>query len=170
MIIDNRTKEIKVVGKAHQGLYYLIDHLSGNVPASWLEIEPPKNSTTLTSSSNLATPTPAFTELDKWHHRLGHASAAKLKLIPCVQPFMHQPSKVCITCPMSKFTKLPYPLSDSHAKQPFALVHIDIWGPYKEFTRGKYKHFLTIVDDNTRHTWIYLLQFKSDALSAIQTF
>lgn len=30
--------------------------------------------------------------------------------------------------------------------------------------KGKYKYFLTIVDDNTRHTWVYLLSQKSDAL------
>jgi len=34
---------------------------------------------------------------------------------------------------MAKFTKLPYDVSSSHAAEPFALVHIDIWGAH-----GKY--------------------------------
>lgn len=71
---------------------------------------------------------------------------------------------------MSKFVKLPFSLSESRAKAPFDLIHIDIWGPYRVCTRGKFKHFLTIVDDNTRNTWVYLLQHKSDSLSALETF
>ncbi|GKB65306.1 retrovirus-related pol polyprotein from transposon TNT 1-94 [Tanacetum coccineum] len=67
-----------------------------------------------------------------------------------------------MSCPMAKFAKLPYALSDSHALEPFNLIHIDIWGPYKVATNGKYKYFLTIVDDFSRATWIYLLVQKSD--------
>lgn len=66
---------------------------------------------------------------------------------------------------MSKFTKLPFPLSKSYASALFDLIHLDIWGPYKEVTRGKYRYFMTIVDDHTRHTWVYLLQHKSDSLT-----
>lgn len=176
VILDNETKELKGVGKAHQGLYYLIDHISGNVPESWLNASPQKvfvPDLTNSSCSSVASVDSHFTEaseLGKWHHRLGHASAAKLKFIPCVQPFLNLPTKVCVTCPMSKFNKLPFPLSDSHAQKAFDLIHIDIWGPYRVYTRGKYKHFLTIVDDHTRHTCVYLLQYKSDALTALQTF
>lgn len=101
---------------------------------------------------------------------MGHASAAKLKLIPCVKPFVNQPAKICVTCPMSKFTKLPFPLSNSHAAVAFELIHIDIRGPYKVCTWGKFKHFLTIVDDHTRSTWVYLLQFKSDTLFTLELF
>lgn len=71
---------------------------------------------------------------------------------------------------MSKFTKLPFFLSNSLASEPFELIHMDIWGPYREYTRNKYRHFMTIVDDNTRTTWISLLEFKSDSLSTLETF
>ena len=37
-------------------------------------------------------------------------------------------------------------------------------------TRKKYRFFLTIVDDCTRTTWVYLLQYKSDSLSTLETF
>ncbi|GJU93505.1 cysteine-rich receptor-like protein kinase 8 [Tanacetum coccineum] len=75
-----------------------------------------------------------------------------------------------MSCPMAKFAKLPYALSDSHALEPFNLIHIDIWGPYKVATNGKYKYFLTIVDDFSRATWIYLLVQKSDACSVLVAF
>ncbi|KMS95616.1 hypothetical protein BVRB_006640 [Beta vulgaris subsp. vulgaris] len=71
--------------------------------------------------------------MELWHHRLGHAPLSKLKHIPQILPFLSQPAKVCVTCPLAKFQKLPFSLSNSRAKAPFDLVHIDIWGPYREY-------------------------------------
>ena len=68
---------------------------------------------------------------------------------------------------MVKFAKLPYQVSDSCASACFDLVHIDIWGAYRVPARGKFKYFLTIVDDHSRATWVYLLQYKSQALSVL---
>lgn len=145
VIIENKSKEVVGVGKAYQGLYYLVDHVPGNISENWLKSVP---HTCLQSNSAAAQTTPITpSEFDKWYHRLGHASTAKLKLITCVKPFLDQPSKVCITCPMSKFVELLFPLSESCAKTPFDLIHIDIWGPYRVCTRVKFKHFLTIVDE-----------------------
>lgn len=104
--------------------------MTGNVLEAWLQVETPMLYQSNASSSNLEntynSSTVAATELDKWHHRLGHASTTTLKFIPCVKPFLHQSSKICITCPMSKFTKLLFSLSDSHTKAIFDLIHIDI--------------------------------------------
>lgn len=58
---------------------------------------------------------------------------SKLQNISGIKPVQHHASKICSTCPMSKFTKLPFSLSDSHAKDIFEHIHIDIWGPYKVF-------------------------------------
>ena len=41
-----------------------------------------------------------------------------------------------------KFTKLPYSLSESQSSEIFDLVHIDVWGPYKVPTNGKFRYFL----------------------------
>ncbi|GJQ94003.1 retrovirus-related pol polyprotein from transposon TNT 1-94 [Tanacetum coccineum] len=106
-----------------------------------------------------------------WHHRLGHVSDSNLKHIPCVYVTKTNAKLVsCMSCPMAKFAKLPYTLSESHALEPFNLIHIDIWGPYKVATNGKYKYFLTIVDEFSRATWIYLLVQKSDACSVLVAF
>lgn len=77
---------------------------------------------------------------------------------------------VCMTCPMSKFTKLPFQYSTSVSTSAFELIHLDIWGPYRVPTRGIYRFFLTIVDDYTRATWVYLLSHESQAFTTIQTF
>nr|GEY16982.1 retrovirus-related Pol polyprotein from transposon TNT 1-94 [Tanacetum cinerariifolium] len=52
----------------------------------------------------------------------------------------------------------------------FDLIHMDTWGPYKVPTNGKFKYFLTIVDDFNRTTWTYLMVHKSDALEIIRVF
>lgn len=52
----------------------------------------------------------------------------KLKLIECIADACAKSNDICLTCPMARFTKLPYSLSDSIACLPFNLVHIDIWG------------------------------------------
>lgn len=75
-----------------------------------------------------------------------------------------------MTCPLAKLTKLSFLLSDSHAASRFDLVHVDTWGPYKVSTRGKYRYLLTLVDDFSRVTWVYLLQNKSEYLFSIISF
>lgn len=62
-----------------------------------------------------------------WHNRMGHTPMSKLKYIHSIANELHDCSeKLCITCPMSKFTKQPFPVSFSHAKKCFELIHIDI--------------------------------------------
>lgn len=48
-----------------------------------------------------------------WHNRLGHAPSSKLKYIECIKHCVTDCDKVCVTCPMAKFMKLPYNLSES---------------------------------------------------------
>lgn len=105
-----------------------------------------------------------------WHNRLGHAPVSKLKFINCIKHCADASNTVCLTCPMAKFTKLSYQLSESRASKTFELIHTDIWGPYKVATRQKFRYFLTIVDDFSRMTWIYLLQYKSEYLQSLKSF
>ena len=51
----------------------------------------------------------------------------------------------------------------------FDLVHADIWGPYSTPTLSGSKYFLTLVDDCSRCTWVYLMKHKSDASLLIQS-
>lgn len=47
---------------------------------------------------------------------------------------------------------------------------MDLWGPYKTPTHDGHKYFLTVVDDLSRYTWIFLLRLKSDVCIIIQKF
>lgn len=71
---------------------------------------------------------------------------------------------------MVKHTESSFPVSESHASHSFDLLHMDIWGPYKVPYLSKFKYFLTLVDDHSRHRWIYLVSQKSDSLSTLETF
>jgi hypothetical protein len=51
----------------------------------------------------------------------------------------------------------------------FERVHYNVWGPTIESFDG-YKYFITIVDDFSRVTWIYLLKFKSEVVDVFKDF
>ena len=108
-------------------------------------------------------------ELGVWHKRLGHASTSELRDIAIV-PKSSYCKEMCLTCPMAKSAKLPYDLSESPAVESFDLLHIDIWGAYRVAAHDKYRYFLTVVDYHSRSAWVYLLQYKSQALSVLQKF
>lgn len=56
------------------------------------------------------------------------------------------------------------------SKHAFQLIHMDLWGPFHYVTYNGERYFLTIVDDFTRATWVYLLHSKLDTLSMIKNF
>ena len=79
-------------------------------------------------------------------------------------------TKSCYVCPIAKFRRFSLPSVNHVSAQPFDLIHCDIWGPYKHSTYANYRYFLTIVDDCSRFTWIFLLKHKSEALTVIMNF
>ena len=58
----------------------------------------------------------------------------------------------------------------SHKKKPFNLIHCDIWGRYKYSSLSGAHYFLTIVDDYTQFTWIFLMKHKDEAQPLIKHF
>ena len=54
--------------------------------------------------------------------------------------------------------------------QPFEIIHCDIWGRYQHPSLFGVHYFLTIVDDYTRFTWIFLMQHKNEAQSLLKRF
>ena len=47
---------------------------------------------------------------------------------------------------------------------------MDVWGPYSVSTYDGFKFFLTIVDDASRSTWVYLMKAKSDVKHLLISF
>lgn len=61
-------------------------------------------------------------------------------------------------CHLSKQKHLPFKSQNHINDKPFALVHIDTWGPFSVPIVDSFKYFLTIVDDFSRATWVYMLR------------
>ena len=53
---------------------------------------------------------------------------------------------------------------------PFDLVHMDIWVPFSVPTLDGYRYFLTLVNDATKATWLFLMKEKSEAKALIVSF
>ena len=117
---------------------------------------------------------PALTPGAIWHSRLGHPATPILSkaLASCNPSVSFQINKIapCKICPLAKSHSLPYSLSSSHASQPLALIHTDLWGPAPSPSTSGARYFLLFIDDYSRYTWIYFLSTKDQALSTFITF
>ena len=54
--------------------------------------------------------------------------------------------------------------------KPFEILHVNIRDPRRTATYDGYKLFLSIVDDYSRATWIFLLSHKSNVVSMLVSF
>lgn len=102
-----------------------------------------------------------------WHQRLGHPSFS------CLPTFISAKNKSdfpCDACLKAKHHRLLFARNDNKSNIHFNRIYCDIWGAYHIKSSCGVRYFLTIVDEYSRNTWVYLLQKKSDALSKINLF
>ena len=50
------------------------------------------------------------------------------------------------------------------------LIHCDVWGLFAKSTHDGFRYFLTIVDDATRSTSVYLMKIKSETKPLLISF
>jgi hypothetical protein len=55
------------------------------------------------------------------------------------------------------------------SSQPLKLVFSDVWGPAPESV-GRYKYYVSFIDDFSKFTWIYLLKKKSNVFQVFRNF
>lgn len=65
---------------------------------------------------------------------------------------------------------MPFGRSSISSTEPFSLIHCDIWGPHKVTSHSGARYFLTIVDDYTCCTWLYLMRFKYETQPLLKSF
>ncbi|XP_074309400.1 uncharacterized protein LOC141643908 [Silene latifolia] len=148
------------LGNMHKGLYLL--HRN---PA---QSTVPKSSILNNAMSHAA----ICNSADVWHSRLGHLPLYKLQKYEFCKFSEHNKSQIlsCITCAKARQHRFSFPDSHIQTHNAFQLIHVDLWGPYPIQTYNGHKYFLTIVDDYTRTTWVYLLSCKSSAFDYIKNF
>ncbi|KAG7557416.1 Zinc finger CCHC-type superfamily [Arabidopsis suecica] len=156
-VLQDPSRELMIgVGRQVANLYFL------DIESLDLPIE----------SSSLVAAT--ITSHDLWHKRLGHPSFYKLESLSHVLDFKKEPKIQkdfhCKTCHIAKQKHTPFISHNNISKIPFELVHIDTWGPLAVPTHDGFRYFLTIVDDHSRATWVYLMKNKSDVLTIFPSF
>jgi hypothetical protein len=139
------------VGEEKHGLFYLVQTDSVSSVSSAFSIS--------NVSENI------------WHYHLGHLSSSRLNLIHASIPNISINSKyICTICPLAKQKRLPFPISTSVSDLLFELLHCDLLGPFFVKSNNGSFYFLTIVDDHSHFTWVFLMKQKSQTRSLLQFF
>ena len=111
--------------------------------------------------------------VETWHQRLSHVGKDTIRLmvkrqlvdgIKLLDDVGH--SKQCTSCVEGKMVKGIFPLSDIKTFAPLELVHSDIMGPMRTSTRMGANYVITIVDDFSRYSWVFLVKRRSDFSNA----
>ena len=71
---------------------------------------------------------------------------------------------------LSKHHRLLFLNNLSIETVPFALLHVDLWDPYKHPALNEAHYFFTIVDDKSRAIWTYLIHSKDQMPELLVTF
>ena len=141
--------------EAESGLYHI--HRTSNQSPAY------SSPTSFITSCNVTT--------NFWHSRLGHIPISKLNLLNKIDPLVTAIDKsICDICPLAKQKRLPFPLSMHTSTQVFQLIHIDIWGPFSVTSYSGHRFFLTIVDDYSRFSWLFLMKSKSETRGLLSNF
>ena len=100
------------------------------------------------------------------HRRLGHPLSEVLSLLPHTLGVVcskgQNRTEICEICVRAKQTRSPFPISKNNAKAIFDSIHYDICGTYRTSSFCGAYYFLTIVDDASRATWVYLMKDKTE--------
>lgn len=104
-----------------------------------------------------------------WHRRLGHSSNTIFDLFPTVGS-RNKDFSTCGTCLRAKQCREMFHSNNNKSDEIFDLIHCDLWGPYREASVCHAYNFLTIVGDNSRAVWVYILNDKMQVKQTLQNF
>ncbi|KAG6446041.1 hypothetical protein O3G_MSEX004231 [Manduca sexta] len=98
-----------------------------------------------------------------WHRRLGHLNHAGLKMLGL--PNTNEKCDICMQAKGTRnsFQNVPFP----RTKKIGDLIYCDIGGPLTPNTKDDERYYLTIIDDHSHFTEVYLLKTKSEAANYI---
>lgn len=76
----------------------------------------------------------------------------------------------CEVCHKAKQSCKPFSISSHKSAALFDLVHTDVWGSYSVESHDGSRFFLTLVDDYSKATWVFLMSSKSQVGELIAYF
>jgi hypothetical protein len=120
-----------------------------------------QNTTTLYGQKNQDT-----SSYELWHQRMGHVGEEKMRLLDQaatgVTKISTKPQGPCETCALSKSIRDVNRIAAGHTVKRLERVHTDFWGPFTTPTPSGAKYILTVTDDYTRKSWIYLTRARTE--------
>lgn len=92
------------------------------------------------------------------HRRLGH-------------PHNYATKDLCQICVQAKMKRRSYPGKTEHrATEVLEIIHSDVVGKITPTSRGGSNYFITFTDDYSRHSTVYMMKTKDEALSKFQHY
>ena len=93
-----------------------------------------------------------------WHYRLGHIGVQRMKKLHADGlSESHDTSEPCL---MGKMTKTPFSGTMERATDLLEIIHTNVCHPMNIEARGRYRYFLTFIDDLRTYGYIYLMKHK----------
>jgi hypothetical protein len=112
-----------------------------------------------------------------WNRRLEHLNfnnIIKIRNNGTIKdlPKISKPyDSVCKPCQIGKLTRTQLKSKKfPSTKKPLQLVHMDLCGPSRKEGTGKENHFMLIINDYSRLTWVSFLKEKSEAFEKFKVF
>ena len=86
-------------------------------------------------------------------------------------PYVKEPKQICEECYKAKHARKAFKRDlPIRSRQKLELVHSDVCGPFEVKSNGGNRYFLTLIDEFTRHMWIYLIERKSEVFRQFKKF
>ena len=103
------------------------------------------------------------------HSRLGQSNISKFRVM--VPRFSNLSAIECESCQLRKHTCVPFPKHlDQRTKSHFELIHTNVWGPSRTKSTLGFRYFVTLIDDYSHCTWLFLMKTQAKLFSIFQKF
>ncbi|GJX70172.1 transposable element [Tanacetum coccineum] len=123
---------------------------------------------TITSSASVSCTEKSNSDLTKlWHMRLGHMSEKGMVILS--KRGLLDNHKVAQTLSFvsivlwGKQKRVSFSKAIHQTKGTLDYLHADCWGPSRVPSLGGARYFLSIIDDFSRMTWVFMMKHKSEA-------
>ncbi|XP_058448892.1 uncharacterized protein LOC131428851 [Malaya genurostris] len=112
-----------------------------------------------------------------WHRRIGHRDPEALRRIEkddLVSGFILKDCGehiVCECCLKGKLAPKPFPpTTERKTSRLLEIIHTDLCGPMETTTPSGNRYLMTLIDDFSRYTTVYLLKSKCEAAARIKQY
>lgn len=155
VVIKHKNKEVLRGDKQENGLYEIALSLSE------------ENKSLITRKTS---------RIENWHKILGHLSHDRMKQLIGISEGMDitpgdlkKKEKLCDTCMKAKQSRLPFE-KKGRTKQPLELIHTDLCGPIDPPTWDGKRYMLTVIDDYTHFSMVYLIRNKHEVTEYLKEY